>query len=348
MVHRYFKVYIGTYAPEFEEGIKTYIFDREDGKMTYRSGLTGIENPSFLTLDLEHNLGYAVSEKEEGELVSFKINGNELDIVNKVHTHGSSPCYVEKNENFLFTVNYMGGNISTYPILENGEIGEAVDTIMYEGSSVDSERQESSHPHTIVKDPLSPYLFVTNLGTDHIHLLKQNEETGKFIEAASVKTKPGMGPRHIAFHPNEPFVYVSGELDGTIAIYRWNREQSDLKHINTISTLPSDFNEENTVAEIKVTRSGKTLYCSNRGHDSLAVFKIEEDGQLNLLQHASTEGSGPRHFTILPTEDYLFVGNQYSDNVHVFKLDHEGRLIEKRDSISVKSPVCLQVAPFEL
>ncbi len=340
-------LYVSSYANESEQGIQTFLLDRSTGTLTHQSGLSGIENPSFLTLDLSNNRGYAVSEKEDGELVSIEINGASLNQLNAVRTHGSSPCYVEKKGNYLFTVNYMGGNITAYPILEEGRVGEAVDIIQYEGSSVQSDRQEASHPHTLVKDPQSQYLFVTNLGTDHLHLLKFNENEQSFEAVQTLQMTPGMGPRHIAFHPTLPYVYVSGELDSTVAVFHWERDKAQLTLTEQVTTLPEDFNEENTVAEINVSPSGHVLYCSNRGHDSLAVYSIDPSGQLNLIQHAET-GQGPRHFAILPTEDWVVVANQFSDNLFLYKVQPDGRLERKQQDVQMNSPVCIQVDPREM
>lgn len=343
MEQRYWTLYVGSYSAPDAEGIHTFLFDRETETFKKLGGTSGIENASFLTLDFNHRHLYAVSEIENGEVVSFRIEGEQLHEQNRVKTGGSSPCYVEVDDTQLLTVNYMGGNISAFAIKEDGRVGQVTDSIQYKGSSVHETRQEAPHPHTIVKDPYSDYVFVSDLGTDHIHVYSLNQETGAFHLILSQVTKRGSGPRHFAFHPSLPFLFVCQELDSTIAVYEWHRDTPALNFMASYSTLPSSFKGENTTAEIKICHSGNYLYCSNRGHDSLAIFHVQEDGRLLAQSHVSTKGYVPRHFNFLPTEDYLFVANQDSDSIWLFRMGPDGELVETNQCLTVSKPVCIQV-----
>jgi 6-phosphogluconolactonase len=276
-------------------------------------------------------------------VVAYKRKDNQLIELNRAKTGGSSPCYVEVAGDHLLAVNYMGGNLAVHRIEEDGTIGQQTDFIQYVGFGPHETRQEAPHPHTIVKDPYSNFVFVSDLGTDHIHVYQLNSSTGHLEKVVSQATKKGAGPRHFAFHPTLPYLYVCQELQSTVAVYKWDREHPSLEYTATYSTLPSSFNGENTTAEIKVTLSGDTLYCSNRGHDSLAVFRVHENGMLSPLSHVSTKGKVPRHFNMLPTEDYLFVANQESDSIWLFRMGPDGELYETNQSLTVSKPVCLQV-----
>jgi 6-phosphogluconolactonase len=343
MEHRFWTLYVGSYTTSATEGIHSFLFDRETETFKKLGGTSGIENPSYLTLDSDHHHLYSVSEVEEGEVVSFRIEGEQLFEVNRAKTGGSSPCYVEVDDTHLLSVNYMGGNISVHTIERDGRVGQKTDSIQNKGSSTHVTRQEAPHPHTIVKDPNSDYVFVSDLGTDHIHVYSLNHVTGKFQPILSKATQKGAGPRHFAFHPTLPYLFACQELDSTIAVYKWQRDRPTLDFIGAYSTLPASFKGENTTAEIKITKSGNYLYCSNRGHDSLAIFRVQEDGRLVSQSHVSTKGQIPRHFTFLPTEDYLFVANQDSDSIWLFRMGPDGELVETNQSVSVSKPVCVQV-----
>ena len=347
MAHRFWTLYIGSYSTPEAEGIHTYLFDRECETFEKLGTITGIENPSYLTIDSGHHHLYAVSEVEEGEVVAYKMDGDRILELNRAKTGGSSPCYVEVDDHHLLTVNYMGGNISAHAIEKEGSIGHMTDSIQYEGSSKHVSRQEAPHPHTIVKDPHSDYVFVSDLGTDQIHVYSLNQETGQFNWVLSQSTQKGAGPRHFAFHPTLPYLFVSQELTSTIAVYKWLRETETLEYMASYRTLPASFNGENTTAELKISHSGNYIYCSNRGHDSLAVFRVQEDGELTDLSLVSTKGQVPRHFNFLPTEDYLFVANQDSDSIWLFRMSPDGQLIETNQSISVSKPVCIQVVEHQ-
>lgn len=343
MDQRYWTLYVGSYSTDQTEGLHTFVFDRATETFKKVGGQAGIENPSFFTLDEKTAILYAVSEVEDGEVVAYKQEDGRLVELNRTKTGGSSPCFVEVAKDHLLSVNYTGGNLAVHRIEEDGTIGQRTDFIQYEGFGPHKTRQEAPHPHTIVKDPYSDFIVVSDLGTDQIHVYRLISSTGQLEKVCSQATEKGAGPRHFAFHPTLPYLYVCQELQSTVAVYKWQRDQPSLEYTATYSTLPSSYNGENTTAEIKVTLSGDTLYCSNRGHDSLAVFRIQENGKLSPLTHVSTKGKVPRHFNMLPTEDYLFVANQDSDSIWLFRMGPDGELYETNQSLTVSKPVCLQV-----
>lgn len=348
MKHNYL-VFAGTYNSKDKEAIHTYRFHSIDGTLEKLHGTFGIENPSYITLNKKGDKLFAVSEVEEGSVVAYGVNDNgSLTFLNKQPTDGSSPCYVSlnKEDNQLFVVNYMGGSIAKYSINQDGRIEEMNDSIQYTGSSRHPERQEAPHPHSIVSDPHSGNIFVADLGTDYIHIYVYSIATKKLVPKQSYFVSEGAGPRHIRFHPTKNTVYVVDELTSKIEVLVYDRHVQRLTSIQTIDTLPKSFKGENTAAELKISPSGNVAYCSNRGHDSIAIFDILEDGTLKKKDITYTNGLTPRHFTIMPDEDYILVAHQDSDSITVFKMDKNGLLSYTGKSYSVTKPVCLQVLSY--
>lgn len=344
-------VYIGTYAAKEKAGIYQYKYDVHTGELTYANSISGIVNPSYLTVNRLGNMLYSVSEVDDadGGVVSFQIHPEtgQLTWVNEQSTQGIAPCYLETDADSkcLVVANY-GGSACSFPIMEDGQIGRIADWIERAGQSIITDRQAGSHPHSAVVSPSNQYVLVPDLGADKVYIYKLDAETYKLIAHREIDVKPGAGPRHLVFHPTGRFAYLINELDNTIIAYSVDEEIGNLSEIQTISTLPSDFDGVSYAADIHITPDGKYLYGTNRGHDSLAAFAIQEDGQLTLLEHKSTGGSFPRNFTIDPDGNFLLVANQQSDLIVSFKIDKgTGRLLDTGHTITVERPVCIKIVP---
>jgi 6-phosphogluconolactonase len=343
-----YDVFVGTYSPAAEPGIHWLRFDAGTGRLMRIGGTAGIDNPSFLTVDEGRRLLFAVSETDEGAVVSYRFDpaSGTITELNRQPTYGSAPCYVSFDATCsrLLLVNYSSGSVALYPVHADGTIGEIADRIVHHGSGVRPDRQKGPHPHSIVKMPGGPYWLVPDLGTDTLYVYRHDPEKKKLVLHGQVRTEPGAGPRHAAFHPTEPYVYVTEELSSTIASYRYDGTEGTLTPARIVRTLPDNDTGGNTCADIHLDRAGSFLYGSNRGHDSIAVFRVLEQGELKPLGHVPTGGRTPRNFTLVPGAPFLLAANQDSDSIVVFDLSAETGMPEPNGhTLTVRKPVCLQV-----
>jgi 6-phosphogluconolactonase len=344
-----FYIFAGSYSKSQQEGIQLLFFDSVAGTIKRLGGIAGVENPAFLTFDLERSRLFAVSEVDEGQVISYSVDllRGSIKEVNRQSTQGAHPCHltVDPTGHWLFTVNYSGGSVCLFPIEADGSIGNMADFIQHSGSSVNLDRQQKPHPHSIFSLPNSPYLFVPDLGTDQIYIYKLDASKGKLNLHAITPTIPGSGPRHLVFHPVKPFVYVIQELDSTIAFFTMDEETQNLTLQQTVNTLPIDYSGESTCADIHLSSSGMYLYGSNRGDDSIVTFQIAEDGRLQLAGHSSSQGEIPRNFVVLPDDGHMLVANQESNTIIVMALSTDGVPIPTGERYEMIKPVCLKVLP---
>ena len=352
-------VYVGTYTSGKSEGIYLYRLNLRSGELKHSATTKGVKDPSYLAVAPSRRFLYAVNEVEEfggkksGALSAFAVDGRtgELKLLNQQPSMGGSPCYVvvDRTGRFVLVANYSGGNVSVLPVRADGSLGEATDVKQDEGSSINAERQEGPHAHCVVLDPANRFAYACDLGADKIMSFRFDKRRGKLIpnEVPWVKTKPGAGPRHLVFHPSGKFAYVINELHATVTALAQDRN-GNLKEVETVPTLPGEFTGANTSADIHVSPDGRFLYSSNRGHDSIAAFKINaHNGKLTFIAHESTGGQAPRNFAIDPTGAFLLVANQKSDNIVTFRRDlRTGRLSATGQIAAVPSPVCLKFTTF--
>lgn len=351
MVNRYEYVFTGSYAGETEQAVGWLLFDKETGGLERIGGASGIANPSFLTVDTARSRLFAVSETDQGEVVSYAIDWEHrtLTEINRQPTKGAAACHVTVDETglWLTLVNYSSGTVCLYPIAEqSGAIGEMADFIRHTGSSVNADRQESPHPHSIypILGRSGEYL-VPDLGTDKLYTYVLDKAGGKLQLLGEIRTTPGSGPRHAAFHPTERIVYVIHELDSTIGVYESGAGGEELTLRQSVSTLPSGFQGVSTCAEVVVSPSGRFVYGSNRGHDSIAVFRVADGGNLEAIGHVPTLGRTPRNFTLLADGSYLLAANQDSDSIVVMKMGEGGIPVPTGNLFATAKPVCLQAVP---
>lgn len=341
-------MFVGSYASAAERGIHMMEFDSSDGSLKELGGTSGIENPSFLCLDESGRRVYAVSETNEGAAVSYDFDSAQhtLSEINRQPTDGASPCFISLHEDgtWLTAVNYSSGSVVLYTVDGEGHIGELKQQIQHTGSSVNPRRQEGPHPHSIRGNERSPYLIVPDLGADCIYTYRKNTE-GILLELQQeTKTEPGVGPRHLAYHPHLSVVYVIEEMGSAITAYHYDQEVGTLKAFQHIGTLPADYEGENTAADIHIDPTASYLYGSNRGHDSIAAFRILGDGRLELIGHSSTMGKTPRNFAMSPDGAYLLAANQDSDSIAVMRIQENGMPIPTGTDVKIGAPVCLVFA----
>ena len=258
-------VYVGTYTSGKSEGIYLYGLNLASGELRHIATTRSVKDPSYLALAPSRRSLYAVNEVEEfggkksGALSAFSVDGRtgQLRLLNQQPSMGGAPCYVvvDRTGKFVLVANYVGGNVAVLPVRSDGSLGEAADVKQDLGSSINAERQEGPHAHCIVLDPANRFAFTCDLGTDQIMIFRFDERLGKLIpnEEPSVKLKPGAGPRHLTFHPGGKFAYVINELHATVTVFAYDATRGDLKEVETVATLPADFTDANTSADIHVS-----------------------------------------------------------------------------------------------
>jgi 6-phosphogluconolactonase len=336
--------YVGTYTKGDSKGIYRFSMDKISGKIDEVEVAAELENPTYLTINNNKNYLYSVIKLEnQGGVGAYSIQPDEqLKLVNYEVTDGSPPCHVslDHSNNYLFSANYHKGTAIAYKLSESGELTSQTSTVTHEGSGPHV-RQEKPHAHFSGLTPDQKYLCVVDLGTDEMGIYHVND--GTLVAQNKHTFKPGTGPRHIQFHPNQKFAFVNGELSSEVIALQYDAEAGTFSDIQYISSLPAGYSEESIGGAIKISADGQFLYASNRGHDSIAVFHIDSDsGELTLVDHTSTEGSFPRDFTIDPTGKFLLVANQNTSNIVQYAIDETtGKLTKTDVTISVPHPVCI-------
>lgn len=349
-------VFIGPYTDNGSEGIYSFQFNPEDGKTTQPILAAISDNPSFIAVDNEGKILYAVNEVDNydknssGAISVYELvkGTGKLNLVQQVSSLGAHPAHlsIDKTGKYLLVANYTSGNIAVFPISKDGRLGEHTALIQNYGSSVNPERQTSPHAHFIQVSNDNKFVMVADLGIDKILIFQFDSTTGSLNphEHAYINLSPGSGPRHLAFGPSGKFLYVLNELTSTITVFDFDPTTSSSQSKQTISTLRENFEGTNTAAEILVDAKGKFLYASNRGDNSIVQFSIDPvSGMLTSIAWTSSGGKAPRNFEIDPTGRWLFSANQNSDNILLFKIDQEnGGLINTNQTINIKSPVCIK------
>ncbi|MFI5341160.1 MAG: lactonase family protein [Candidatus Methylomirabilales bacterium] len=360
-------VYVGTYTEPIRfgtgrilqgkgEGIYVYRMDQSSGAMEFVGTATGIANPSYLAIDSRRCFLYAVNElktyedQPSGTISALAVDPKtgRLEFLNKRLTHGTDPCHVvvDTNGKCVCVANFMSGSVCVLPVLEDGSLGEASDFIQHQGSSVDPVRQRGPHAHSVTLDEANRFAFVPDLGLDRLMVYKFDPKRGTLEanEVPWIKMKPGAGPRHLAFHPSGRYAYLINELDCTVAALSYDGGKGTFKELQTIPTLPEGFRGESTCGDIQVSPSGAYVYASNRGHDSMVIYKIDQGtGALTCIGHAPTQGKTPRHFGIDPTGRFLLAANQDTDTIVTFRIDpHTGKPKPTGHATQVPTPVCVK------
>jgi 6-phosphogluconolactonase len=346
-------VYVGTYTNRGSEGVYVYRLDPATGGLKPVGKSPGLSNPSFVAIDPKGRCVYAVRESggPAGAIVALSRNAatNELTILNEQPSGGQGPCYVtvDREGRFVLAANYGSGSVALLPVAEDGHLLPAGSVIQHEGSSVNRSRQKGPHAHSIVLDPANRFAFAPDLGIDKIMIYRLDREQGKLVpnDPPFAKCEPGSGPRHFTFHPDGKHAYVIEELSSTVTAFAYDAGTGSLKTLQKISTLPKDFKGTSTCAEVQVHPSGRFLYGSNRGHDSIAVFAIDaETGELRPLGHTPTQGKNPRNFAIDPSGTFLLAANQDGNSIVSFRINPEtGALTPTGQVCQVSMPVCVKM-----
>jgi 6-phosphogluconolactonase len=342
--------YLGTYTEGESEGIYKFVL-AEDGSLKNGGLMARAENPSFLTLSADGRYLLAVNEvsneNQMGYVSSFKIGQDTLELVGRETSGGAHPCHIATNpEGFVVVANYSGGNMGLLKTGADGSLSELLDVQQHEGRG-EHPRQEAPHAHSgWFADDGS--VVSVDLGTNQLWFSTIDPDSGRFLPGTppTLSMDPGAGPRHLAFHPERPWMYVVNELSSSVSLVKKDPDGSGYSIAQTLSTLPEGFSGENTCADIHVSPDGNFLYASNRGHHSIAIFSVDpENGTLTALGHEPTRGETPRNFNLSPDGRYLLVANQTTNSLVSFSRDPKTGLLAFVDQVEAPSPVCILFAP---
>lgn len=358
---KYF-AYLGTYTNKTtSKGIYAYRFDAVTGSLNAGSLAAESTEPSFLAAHPGGKYLYAVSEtgdfedKKSGAVNAYAIGSRtgKLALLNQVASGGADPCYIsfDKTGKYVLVANYTGGSIAVFPILSDGKLGERTAFVQHTGVGANKERQEGPHAHWIETSPDNRFAFAVDLGLDEILVYKFDAQNGTLTpnDPPYLKLQAASGPRHLVFAPNGQFAYLTSELSSTVTALSYDAANGAFTPLQTLSTLPAGYSGANDTAEIAVHPSGKFLYDSNRGHNSIAIFAIDPtDGKLTSRGTISTQGKTPRNFVIDPTGAYLLAANQESNTIVVFKIDQStGGLTPTGQKVSAPATVCISFVPAQ-
>ena len=353
-----FFAFAGTYTAKTQsKGIYAFRYDAKSGKLTPLGIAAETPDPSFVAIHPSGKFLYAVNEGGKASFVtSFALDAKtgKLTQLNQVSALGEDPCYIafDKTGKYILVANYTSGTLAVFPILADGKIGDKTALNQDSGKlGPNKERQECPHAHWIETSADNRYALAADLGLDQILIFQFDAAKGTLGPhiPPSAPLKPASGPRHAIFSPNGKFLFVVSELTSTATSFSYDAKKGDLKQINSVSTLPPEFTGRNDVAEVAVHPSGRFLYVSNRGMDSIAIFGIDpKKGTLTQIGGIPTGGKEPRHFTFDPSGNFLFVENQFSDTIVAFHFDaNTGQLTPTGENVTVPSPVCLKFIAAE-
>lgn len=349
-------MYVGTYSVRGSKGIYVLTFNRAKGTLTQQQAVPSLESPIFQTIHPNKkflysvNVGSAEVPDKGGSVSAYGIDAatGKLSGLNSRPSYGGEPCHIsiEKNGQYAFVSNYQEGNMVSLQLFDDGLVGAAADAKKFSGNSINKQRQEQSHIHSAVISPDNKFLYVSDLGTDKVYIFRINDN-GTLAPASmpSISVAAGAGPRHFTFHPNGKYAYLAEELTSTVAAFSVDKATGALTLLqDSVVSLPEEFKNHNTSADIHTDPKGKFLYMSNRGHDAIAIFSINADGTIKLLGHQSVLGKTPRNFFMDPRGEFIFVANQDTDNIVVFRINAKtGKLTPVGKPLKIPAPVCLQL-----
>ena len=349
-------VFISAFAPGDDGAIHAYRLDPAAGKLKPVSRTTDIEHPFFMAVSPDRRLMYAIHApgkfggKSHEQVAAYEIvdHTGRLKLLNRQSALGSAACYLDigTGGKTVVVANYSTGSVASLPVQEDGSLDKVSSFIQHQGSSVNPTRQQGPHAHCIVVSPDNRFVYSADLGLDQVLCYRLDETSAKLSPNSKpfAKTSPGAGPRHLTFHPNGQWMYVINELDNTVTTFDYDSGSGALAEQQTISTLPDGFDGTSYCADVKITPNGRFLYGTNRGHDSIAAYRLGDDGQLTLLKIEPSLGKGPQNLAVTPGGELLLCANMPGDNVVVFRIDPQtGDLTPVGRPVSMPSPSCIMI-----
>jgi 6-phosphogluconolactonase len=345
-------VFVSAFAPGEKGGIHAFGFDSDKGTLKPLKRTTGVQSPFFIAVSPDRRFLYSIDEfgGKDNFVAAFAIEGRggNLKPNNRQNTRGTASCFldVDATGKSVLVANYSSGSVASLPVQQDGSLGEAVSFFQHSGSSADPQRQKSPNAHCFVISPDNKHALAADLGIDKIMIYTLDAAKAQLAPNEAqpfAKLTPGSGPRHLTFHPNGKLVYVINELANTITVFDWSSSDGTLKEKQTIATLPADFTGKSYTADLKITPDGKHLYGTNRGHDSIASYRIEDDGKLTRLAIQPSGGKGPQNLLVTPDGKWLLCANMPGNNVVVFKIDAtSGKIIAHGEPVEVPMASCIR------
>ncbi len=350
-------VFVSSFAPGDKGAITAFHWDLTSGALKPQTVTSGVEHPFFLALAPDFKTLYSIHAKDFGgknpeEVAAYQIVDRQgtLKLLNRQSTHGTAACSldVDQTGKTVLVANYSTGDIASFPVDADGSLKPSASFLRHQGSSVNTARQREAHAHCILMSPDNRFALVADLGTDQVLVYKLDHVTSKLTphDPPFVKSPAGAGPRHLVFAPNGKRVYVINELLNSVSAYDYDTAAARLTEFQTISTLPADFTGTSYCADLRITPNGKFLYGTNRGHDSLAGYRLGDDGRLTLIEIVPSLGQGPQNLLISPDGRYLLCANMPGNNLATFRIDPEtGKLTPLGEPREITSPSCLRLMP---
>jgi 6-phosphogluconolactonase len=348
-------VFVTAFAPGERGGIHAYEFDLETGQLKHVTRTAGVENPFFLAQSPNKKFLYSIHAKSFGgkdneEVAAYEVVGRtgELKLLNRQSSKGTASCYLEVDATgkSVLVANYGSGSVASLPVKADGSLGEPASFFQHAGTSVNPQRQKEPHAHSIIVSPDNTFAFAADLGLDQILCYKLDPATAKLTphKTPFAKSPAGAGPRHFTFHPNGKRAYAINELLNSVTMFEYDAEAGTLAEKKTIPTLPPDFKGTSYCADLKITPDGKFLYGTNRGHDSIAMYRIADDGKLSLIGIEPSLGKGPQNLAIAGDGAWLICANLPGKNIAVFAIDPKtGRLKSAGEPLAQESPSCIMI-----
>ncbi|MEW5551130.1 lactonase family protein [Peribacillus frigoritolerans] len=339
--------YIGTYTKGNSEGIYRFTLDTAEGKLSTPVLAAELTDPTYVAISQDKKNLYAIlKEAGSGGVSAYSINedSGELTFLGKQLTPNGSSCHisVDSKKQVLVTSSYGEGVIESYPLHDDATPLPVSSTVQHEGQGPNEERQEKAHTHFAGFTPDERFIAVVDLGIDKVITYKIHN--GVLEEVNSLSVAPGSGPRHLTFHPNGKFAYVMAELVPEVIVLSFDSPTGSFSELQTVRTVPEDFKENNQGSAIHISDDGRFIYAANRGHDSIAVYEInQETGKLAFVQLVSTEGHWPRDFSLDPSGKFLIASNEQSGNLTLYaRNEHDGKLTLLQKDVQVPFPVCVK------
>jgi len=348
--------YIGCFTTQKRnahgKGISVYRIDQSTGAWTLIQVFDTVPNPGFLSLDRQHRLLYS-AHGDGAEICAYSIDKptGRLELLNRQPTGGDNGAHLTVDPTNRYVVLANGPGIAVYPINKDGSLAPFSDIVVPPGEAVphpNRKKQTGSHPHQVSFDLTGRFIVVPDHGIDKVHVYQLDALSGKLVanDPPAVKSRDGAAPRHVTFHPTKPFAYVVNELDSTVTAYNWNSKRGELRPFQVITTMPATFTGDNKPSEITIAPSGNFVYVSNRGHDSITIFSVDQNaGMLKTVCWQPTRGKKPRFFTLDPSGSLLYAANENSDSIVIFRVDDKtGKLTPTGQIVETGSPSCIVFA----
>lgn len=348
-------VFVSAFAPGEKGGIHAFGFDSNKGTLEPLHRSSGAQNPFFIAISPDKKFLYSIDAEKFGApddefVAAFAIQGRDgsLRLLNRQSARGTASCFLDVDPagKSVLVANYSSGNVAALPVHPDGALGEATSIFQHSGSGGDPARQKGPNAHCFVASPEGKHALACDLGIDKVMVYALEGKTAKLSQnpsQASASLAPGSGPRHLTFHPNGRLVYVINELANTVTVFEWSPDKATLREKQTLSTLPQDFTGKSYTADLKLTPDGKFLYGTNRGHDSIASYRIAADGTLTLLGIQPSGGKGPQNLLVTPDGKWLLCANMPGNNIVVFKVDAaSGAILPHLTPVEIPMPSCIR------